>query len=191
MTKSARRAARTPRPVGQRSVDNQRRAVRRGGAEIALQEWVERLNPTLKVLTARRGREDYDSRNAALKREVYVRVRELLGSTEDWRRVQRAFPIDAYRQPPTTANPFRRALASLRENGLEIEPRDVYRIGRQLHYAHQHFIEPELLIGFVHQCGGSDLVLEKYAKRLKEDWLTSEYIRRASLRSGVPAHDTP
>jgi hypothetical protein len=142
-------------------------------------EFSDRILAETQRLRNVRGLTPYDHPDSHLKREVYRFVCRYLdeGNTKQLNRILEANRVILPRFPTFRENPFHWALSVLRDPKSDnIKKYQVSRFGRQLIYAKRHKIPPELLIGFLYQSGGPDVVASKAADATKlEDWTSSYF----------------
>lgn len=138
----------------------------------AFQEWLE---IGVRVKMARENAaSQYDTPRSYLKRETY---RYVLERQEDGRAKELQTCIELAREsrvpaiPSFAQNPFNWALLGVQPiDGLKLRSDDVSRFGRQLAYAAQHNVPPQLLIGFISQTGSPSLISRKYSCGEREEW---------------------
>lgn len=111
---------------------------------------------------------------ALIKREVYRFVLELRERNRE-RYLEDVISVALEKLPVGIVfkeNPFHWALAGVRATNDDLLTRnEVMRFGRQLIYAERHGVRPELLVGFVYQCGGPDIISEKASRPdCREEW---------------------
>lgn len=125
----------------------------------------------------RGGPPPYDKSWSYLKREVY---RYVVGRLADGRGRELHDCIEDVREgrvptgPSFRDNEFHWALLGLQRNpAINLKDYDVCRFGRQLRYARDHNVPPDLLIGFIYQTGGPEVISRKYAGAEREPWIGS------------------
>jgi hypothetical protein len=165
-------------------------------AEDAQNEWDDLRRELHGNLKRRAGVErlsPYDAPKAYFKREVYRFVHRLL--TAKCSEVLKAILIISCeelvsRDPKTfKSNPFAWAMSCFRnstftlheeyegkpkkrESVIHVDRDMIWEYSRQLEYAWRHRVCPDLLIGFIYQCGGEAEVVRKAKDRAAvEDWL--------------------
>lgn len=157
----------------------------------ARSHWDELTEALLDERQRRRNRRDltpFDKPDAYLKREVYALVRDYLRQGRQHLLeeliLESRYPY-APRSPSFGDNPFHWVFFGMRDPTTDnLRKDEVSRFGRQLLYAHRHRIEPELLIGFLHQSGTPDEIATKVADPdRREDWY---FANMATSEPSVP-----
>ncbi|MET0372292.1 MAG: hypothetical protein ABW039_13075 [Sphingobium sp.] len=125
----------------------------------------------------------YENRDNAYKREAYKLINAFLkrknGSVIK-RIVQKIEGIEP-KSPTFEQNPFFWGLLAIDPYKDFLNQKRLYRFSRHLLYAARHEIDPELLTGFIHQCGHPDDVCEKANNGTIEPWYPDYKHRRESF----------
>ena len=124
----------------------------------------------------------WDNRDAYAKRKIYSWVLEHIRNKTDVNCTKRAFPRDNIQKPNFEQNRFHWAIAACQDCGVPIDQAYTSRYARQMLYAYGHGIEPELLIGFIYQCGGYETMNRKLNDNIHEDWYTADYRKKKEER---------
>lgn len=140
-----------------------------------LEHWEDGVEKIAKKISAAEASNDprlSEKPRSVLKRGVYALINELHGNRHSMLEAALVSIVNKPLQVRFEDNPYHWGLAAVSASGetsLNFHA-SISEFAIELHYARSHRIPEELLIGFIHQVGGSKRIRERIDQRPFEDW---------------------
>lgn len=116
----------------------------------------------------------FESKEAYLKREAYVLIREYLSAPGRSRTIKTLVKrwLREPRSPSFRESPFFWGLIAIDPQADILNPARLHLYGQQLLYAHRHSVPAHFLVGFLYQSGNPGDLSYKVSRNVREDWFT-------------------